>query len=82
MTSSLLLFLLPHPRREVQDYIPPQFYHLQKAQSWLDMVMHHLQQAQALSAHQARAQFLGKMLAFKEVALIDPGHGTGKVLPT
>ncbi|CAI5791924.1 unconventional myosin-XV [Podarcis lilfordi] len=56
-------FYLPTVR-EVQDYIPPQFYHLQKAQSWLDMVMHHLQQAQALSAHQARAQFLGLLSAF------------------
>ncbi|KAH0632036.1 hypothetical protein JD844_020060 [Phrynosoma platyrhinos] len=50
--------------REVQDYIPPQIYHLQKDQAWLDMVMHHIQQAQALSAHQARAQFLGLLSAF------------------
>ncbi|XP_062999566.1 unconventional myosin-XV [Elgaria multicarinata webbii] len=51
-------------QREVQDYIPPQFFDLQKAPSWLDMVMHHMQQAQALSAHQARAQFLGLLSAF------------------
>ncbi|XP_053132451.1 unconventional myosin-XV isoform X2 [Hemicordylus capensis] len=50
--------------REVQDYIPPQFYRLLKAQSWLDMVTQHTQQAQALSAHQARAQFLGLLSAF------------------
>ncbi|XP_042293750.1 unconventional myosin-XV [Sceloporus undulatus] len=50
--------------REVQDYIPAQIYHLQKDQAWLDMVMLHIQQAQALSAHQARAQFLGLLSAF------------------
>uniref|UniRef100_A0ABM5F0J4 Unconventional myosin-XV n=1 Tax=Pogona vitticeps TaxID=103695 RepID=A0ABM5F0J4_9SAUR len=50
--------------REVQDYIPPQFFRLQNAQAWLDMVTNHLQQAQALSAHQARAQFLGLLSAF------------------
>ncbi|XP_063171131.1 unconventional myosin-XV [Candoia aspera] len=49
---------------EIQDYIPPQFYHLQTAQAWLDMVAPYLQQAQALSAHQARAQFLGLLSAF------------------
>ncbi|XP_058013761.1 unconventional myosin-XV [Ahaetulla prasina] len=50
--------------REIQDYIPPQFYHLQKAQAWLDMVAPFMHQAQALSAHQARAQFLGLLSAF------------------
>ncbi|XP_039223849.1 unconventional myosin-XV isoform X3 [Crotalus tigris] len=50
--------------REVQDYIPPQLYHLQKAQAWLDMVAPFMHQAQALSAHQARAQFLGLLSAF------------------
>ncbi|XP_054849655.1 unconventional myosin-XV [Eublepharis macularius] len=50
--------------REVQDYIPPQFYHLLAAQSWLDMISQHTQQTQALSAHQARAQFLGLLSAF------------------
>lgn len=53
------------PRREIQDYIPPQFYHLQKAQAWLDMVAPFMHQAQALSAHQARAQFLGKAFSFQ-----------------
>ena len=54
----------PHPRaprrREVQDYVPPQLFRLLKAQSWLQMVTQQMQQAQALSAHQARAQFLGE----------------------
>lgn len=53
------------PRREIQDYIPPQFYHLQKAQAWLDMVAPFMHQAQALSTHQARAQFLGKAFSFQ-----------------
>ncbi|NWH20603.1 MYO15 protein, partial [Grus americana] len=50
--------------REVQDYIPPQLFRLLKAQSWLHMVTQHMQQAQALSAHQARAQFLGLLSAY------------------
>lgn len=53
------------PRREIQDYIPPQLYHLQKAQAWLDMVAPFMHQAQALSAHQARAQFLGKAFSIQ-----------------
>lgn len=57
-----LSFLFPPLRREVQDYIPPQYCGLLKAHAWLDMVTQHAQQTQALSAHQARAQFLGKML--------------------
>ena len=44
----------------MQDYVPPQLFRLLKAQSWLHMVAQHVQQAQALSAHQARAQFLGE----------------------
>uniref|UniRef100_A0A8C3LWA9 Uncharacterized protein n=1 Tax=Chrysolophus pictus TaxID=9089 RepID=A0A8C3LWA9_CHRPC len=44
--------------REVQDYIPPQLFRLLSAPSWLHMVTQHMQQTQALSAHQARAQFL------------------------
>lgn len=44
----------------MQDYVPPQLFCLLKAQSWLHMVTQHMQQAQALSAHQARAQFLGE----------------------
>ncbi|XP_070616344.1 unconventional myosin-XV [Erythrolamprus reginae] len=50
--------------REIQGYVPPQFYHLQKTQAWLDMVAPFMHQAQALSAHQARAQFLGLLSAF------------------
>ncbi|OPJ87398.1 unconventional myosin-XV [Patagioenas fasciata monilis] len=50
--------------REVQDYIPPQLFRLLKAQSWLHMVTPHVQQVQALSAHQARAQFLGLLSAY------------------
>ncbi|XP_065542629.1 unconventional myosin-XV [Lathamus discolor] len=49
--------------REVQDYVPPQLFRLLTAQSWLHMVTQHMQQAQALSAHQARAQFLGLLSA-------------------
>lgn len=44
----------------MQDYVPPQLFRLLKPQSWLQMVTQHVQQAQALSAHQARAQFLGE----------------------
>uniref|UniRef100_A0A8C4UEW8 Myosin XVA n=1 Tax=Falco tinnunculus TaxID=100819 RepID=A0A8C4UEW8_FALTI len=50
--------------REVQDYVPPQLFRLLKAQSWLQMVTQHMQQAQALSTHQARAQFLGLLSAY------------------
>ncbi|XP_054246854.1 unconventional myosin-XV [Indicator indicator] len=50
--------------REMQDYIPPQLFRLLKAQSWLHMVTQHMQQTQALSAHQARAQFLGLLSAY------------------
>ncbi|XP_059682320.1 unconventional myosin-XV [Gavia stellata] len=50
--------------REVQDYVPPQLFRLLKAQSWLHMVTQHVEQAQALSAHQARAQFLGLLSAY------------------
>ncbi|RXM32518.1 Unconventional myosin-XV [Acipenser ruthenus] len=45
--------------REVQEYIPPQFFGQQRPQPWLNMVTQHMQQVQALSPHQARAQFLG-----------------------
>ncbi|XP_064376008.1 unconventional myosin-XV [Dromaius novaehollandiae] len=54
----------PPTAREVQDYVPPQLFRLLKAQSWLHMVTQHMQQAQALSAHQARAQFLGLLSAY------------------
>ncbi|KAJ8413507.1 hypothetical protein AAFF_G00080140 [Aldrovandia affinis] len=50
--------------RETQDYIPPQLYGRQRPQQWLSMVMQHMQQVQALSPHQARAQFLGLVSAF------------------
>ncbi|XP_017589768.1 PREDICTED: unconventional myosin-XV [Corvus brachyrhynchos] len=50
--------------REMQDYVPPQLFRLLKPQSWLQMVTQHVQQAQALSAHQARAQFLGLLSAY------------------
>nr|XP_056722193.1 unconventional myosin-XV [Euleptes europaea] len=56
--------IYPPTLREVQDYIPPQLYHLLAAQAWLDMVSQHTQQTLALSAHQARAQFLGLLSAF------------------
>ncbi|KAM8960363.1 unconventional myosin-XV [Pelodytes ibericus] len=50
--------------REVQDYIPGQFYKVVKPQSWLNMVMQHMQQIQPLSPHQGRSQFLGLVSAF------------------
>ncbi|GCB73718.1 hypothetical protein scyTo_0002799 [Scyliorhinus torazame] len=50
--------------REVQDYIPPQIYRHQRPQPWLNMVTQNIQHVQALSSHQARAQFLGLVSAF------------------
>ncbi|XP_051789441.1 unconventional myosin-XV [Erpetoichthys calabaricus] len=50
--------------REVQDSIPPQLFAQQRPQQWLNMVTQHMQQVQALSPHQARAQFLGLVSAF------------------
>uniref|UniRef100_W5MCF5 Myosin XVA n=1 Tax=Lepisosteus oculatus TaxID=7918 RepID=W5MCF5_LEPOC len=50
--------------REVQDYVPAQLYGQQRPQPWLNMVTQHMQQVQALSPHQARAQFLGLVSAF------------------
>ncbi|KAJ8363986.1 hypothetical protein SKAU_G00128170 [Synaphobranchus kaupii] len=50
--------------REAQDCIPPQLYGQQRPQQWLGMVTQHMQQVQALSPHQARAQFLGLVSAF------------------
>uniref|UniRef100_A0A3B1K1Z0 FERM central domain-containing protein n=1 Tax=Astyanax mexicanus TaxID=7994 RepID=A0A3B1K1Z0_ASTMX len=47
---------------EVQECIPVQLCVLQRPQQWLNMVTQHMQQIQALSPHQARAQFLGKEL--------------------
>ncbi|XP_037391428.1 unconventional myosin-XV [Pygocentrus nattereri] len=50
--------------REVQDCMPLQLYGQQRPQQWLNMVTEHMQQVQALSPHQARAQFLGLVSAF------------------
>ncbi|GCC27257.1 hypothetical protein chiPu_0005681 [Chiloscyllium punctatum] len=50
--------------REVQDCIPPQIYQHQWPQSWLNMVTENIQYVQALSSHQAKAQFLGLVSAF------------------
>ncbi|XP_027730437.1 unconventional myosin-XV [Vombatus ursinus] len=50
--------------REAQEYIPPQFYRTLKGQAWLNLVIQHMQQIQALSPHQARAQFLGLLSAY------------------
>ncbi|XP_022539080.2 unconventional myosin-XV isoform X1 [Astyanax mexicanus] len=49
---------------EVQECIPVQLCVLQRPQQWLNMVTQHMQQIQALSPHQARAQFLGLVSAF------------------
>lgn len=56
-------------RREVQEYIPTQLYHTMAGSAWLNLVSQHRQQTQALSPHQARAQFLGKSLGLGEVSL-------------
>lgn len=50
-------------RREVQDYIPAQLYRTMAGSAWLSLLGQHRQQTQALSPHQARAQFLGKSAA-------------------
>uniref|UniRef100_A0A8D0PNF9 Unconventional myosin-XV n=1 Tax=Sus scrofa TaxID=9823 RepID=A0A8D0PNF9_PIG len=55
-------FYLPSVR-EVQEYIPAQLYRTVAGASWLDLVSQHRQQTQALSPHQARAQFLGLLSA-------------------
>ncbi|XP_039542942.1 unconventional myosin-XV isoform X2 [Pimephales promelas] len=49
---------------EVQECIPTQLFGLQRPQQWLNMVNQHMQQVQALSPHQAKAQFLGLVSAF------------------
>ncbi|XP_027283093.1 unconventional myosin-XV isoform X2 [Cricetulus griseus] len=49
---------------EVQEYIPAQLYHTTASDTWLNLVSQHRQQTQALSPHQARAQFLGLLSAF------------------
>nr|XP_023670818.1 unconventional myosin-XV-like [Paramormyrops kingsleyae] len=50
--------------RDVQDCVPAKFFGLRRPQQWLNMVTQHMQQVQALSPHQARAQFLGLVSAF------------------
>ncbi|XP_026264502.2 unconventional myosin-XV [Urocitellus parryii] len=56
-------FYLPSVR-EVQEYIPAQLYHTTAGSAWLNLVSQHRPQTQALSPHQARAQFLGLLSAF------------------
>ncbi|XP_030742377.1 unconventional myosin-XV [Echinops telfairi] len=55
-------FCLPSVR-EVQEYIPAQLYHTNAGSAWLSLINQHWQQTQALSPHQARAQFLGLLSA-------------------
>uniref|UniRef100_M3XLT0 Unconventional myosin-XV n=1 Tax=Mustela putorius furo TaxID=9669 RepID=M3XLT0_MUSPF len=49
--------------REIQDYIPAQLYRSLAGSAWLGLLGQHRQQTQALSPHQARAQFLGLISA-------------------
>ncbi|XP_069916157.1 unconventional myosin-XV [Oryctolagus cuniculus] len=56
-------FYLPSVR-EVQEYIPAQLYRTTAGSAWLNLVSQHRPQMQALSPHQARAQFLGLLSAF------------------
>lgn len=64
MRSNFGFVFFPHlsnlHSREVQDCVPAKFFGLQRPQQWLNMVTQHMQQVQALSPHQARAQFLGR----------------------
>ncbi|KAM8818946.1 unconventional myosin-XV [Rhynchonycteris naso] len=55
-------FYLPSVR-EMQEYIPARLYHTMSGSAWLNLVSQHRQQTQALSPHQARAQFLGLLSA-------------------
>ncbi|XP_040830480.1 unconventional myosin-XV [Ochotona curzoniae] len=55
-------FYLPSVR-EMQEYIPAQLYHTTAGSAWLNLISQHRQQMQALSPHQARAQFLGLLSA-------------------
>ncbi|XP_027004193.2 unconventional myosin-XV [Tachysurus fulvidraco] len=50
--------------REVQDCIPVPLCGMKSSQQWLNLVTHNMQQVQALSPHQARAQFLGLVSVF------------------
>uniref|UniRef100_A0A3Q3XPI0 MyTH4 domain-containing protein n=1 Tax=Mola mola TaxID=94237 RepID=A0A3Q3XPI0_MOLML len=45
---------------ELSEYIATPLFKKQPPQQWITMVTQHMQQAQALNPHQARAQFLGK----------------------
>lgn len=58
---------LSTPRREVQEYIPAQLCHTMAGSAWLNLVSQDRQQTQALSPHQARAQFLGKNPGLGEI---------------
>ncbi|KAB1266472.1 Unconventional myosin-XV [Camelus dromedarius] len=49
--------------REVQEYIPARLYHTTAGSTWQSLVSQYRQQTQALSPHQARAQFLGLLSA-------------------
>nr|KAF6398725.1 myosin XVA [Molossus molossus] len=55
-------FYLPSVR-EVQQYIPAQLYGTMAGSAWLNLISQHRQQTQAISPHQARAQFLGLLSA-------------------
>ncbi|XFG10788.1 hypothetical protein AB1E19_014412 [Capra hircus] len=55
-------FYLPSAR-EAQGYIPAQLYRTEANSTWLHLLGQHRQQMQALSPHQARAQFLGLLSA-------------------
>uniref|UniRef100_S4RVD6 MyTH4 domain-containing protein n=1 Tax=Petromyzon marinus TaxID=7757 RepID=S4RVD6_PETMA len=56
-------------QREVGEYIPAQVLRMQRPQSWLGVVLQHSAQVQALSAHQARAQFMGVRISACESEL-------------
>ncbi|KAI4832816.1 hypothetical protein KUCAC02_015760, partial [Chaenocephalus aceratus] len=49
---------------ELSEYIAPPLFKKQPPQQWVTMVTQHMQQVQALSPHQARAQFMGLISAF------------------
>uniref|UniRef100_A0A671TUP7 Myosin XVA n=1 Tax=Sparus aurata TaxID=8175 RepID=A0A671TUP7_SPAAU len=49
---------------ELSEYIAAPLFKKQPPQQWVTMVTQHMQQVQALSPHQARAQFLGLISAF------------------
>ncbi|KAB1266471.1 Unconventional myosin-XV [Camelus dromedarius] len=61
--STALRLALPSSRREVQEYIPARLYHTTAGSTWQSLVSQYRQQTQALSPHQARAQFLGLLSA-------------------